>query len=122
MYELFWCSLQTTSSNHFAVTTGQQQGAKKVELLLDEVLEKLDRMDREGATEGQTLDELIEQLGAGTQSEVVQAQLKLLLEDREKSKRARALKKQLSERAKVLERLEAQVRGSATLSLRFCIE
>ena len=87
------------------------------------MLEKLDRMDREGATEGQTLDELIEQLGAGTQSGVVQAQLKLLLEDREKSKRARALKKQLSERAKVLERLEAQVgSSSAAVELLFRVE
>lgn len=86
----------------------QPQGAKKVEQLLDEAL---DRLDRERSV-GQTIDELIDELRATLpQTESVQLKLRLLVEDREKGRRARALKKQLAARAETLERLEAQVQS-----------
>jgi hypothetical protein len=99
----FFFSSATTNTT----TTNQpQQGAKKVEQLLDEALARLDRE----RTVGQTIDELIDELAAVLpQSEEVQLKLRLLVEDREKGRRARALKKQLAARAETLERLEAQV-------------
>ena len=95
------------------------QGATRVETLLDESLAKLD-------ASWSNLDLLIEELEAKAagalpaEAEELRARLQLLVDDREKGRRARALKAQVAARRRVLSRLAAQpawlVYGSACLA------
>lgn len=77
------------------------QGAKKVSDLLEKQLAKLD-------SDWGNLDSLISELGEMSQSEEVQDKLKLLYDERERGRTARALKQKLDERARLLERLDQQ--------------